>query len=122
VGLTVATTKKKKARKKPVSKTSAGSKGTQFKPGQSGNPGGRPRGLVARVRELTDDGAGLATFFRRVFQGKPLEGKSLPTLRDRMAAATWLADRGFGKPHENVTIESRDELGVKIYIPDNGRS
>ncbi len=28
----------------------------RFLPGQSGNPGGRPRGLAKLVREQTDDG------------------------------------------------------------------
>ena len=62
-----------------------------FQPGNRANPGGRPKGLAALVREQTDDGAELVAFMLRV-----LRGRKQPT-RLRMEAAAWLADRGFGK-------------------------
>ena len=61
-------------------------------PGQSGNPGGRPKGLSRRVRELVgDDGHEIAEFMFGVLSNKT------ERTADRMEAAKWLADRGFGK-------------------------
>ena len=61
-------------------------------PGVSGNPGGRPKGLSRRVLELVgDDGHAIAEYMFTV--------RSDETQRtaDRMEAAKWLADRGFGR-------------------------
>ena len=64
-----------------------------WRPGTpSPNPGGRPKGLAARVRAQTDDGAELVDFMLNV-----LRGRRKAPLRLRMEAAAWLADRGFGK-------------------------
>ena len=64
----------------------------QFQPGNSANPGGRPKGLAALVRAETKDGAELVAFMLSVLRGR----KKAP-LRLRMEAAAWLADRGFGR-------------------------
>jgi hypothetical protein len=40
----------------------------------------------------------------RVFRGE-IEGVKL---RDRLEAATWLADRGFGKPTQGVELAGKD--------------
>ena len=69
-----------------------------FKPGQTGNPGGRPRGLAERVRQETKDGAELIAFMLRI-----LRGRKQP-LRYRLEAAAWLADRGFGKALQQLDI------------------
>jgi hypothetical protein len=64
----------------------------RFKPGQSGNPGGRPKGLQRRVRELVgDDGDKLASFLFAVFTD---EGEKMG---DRLEAAKILLERGWGK-------------------------
>ena len=61
-------------------------------PGQSGNPGGRPKGLSRRVRELVgDDGHAIAEYMFSVLNNEN------ERTADRMEAAKWLADRGFGK-------------------------
>jgi hypothetical protein len=54
--------------------------------------------LVRAIRESTSDGEELVAFILRVFRGR------LPGVRlqDRIEAATWLADRGFGKPVQGV--------------------
>ena len=74
-------------------------KNGQFQPGHSGNPGGRPEGISKYVRGRTDGGTMLAEFMLEVMQGE--HGANL---RKRMTAATWLVERGFGKPR---TTEER---------------
>jgi hypothetical protein len=74
--------------------TAARPHGRPFLKGVSGNPGGRPRGFVQTIREATAEGTELVDFMLRVLRGK-VPGVRL---RDRLEAATWLADRGFGKP------------------------
>lgn len=47
----------------PVTTQRGGVTGPGFQPGQSGNPGGRPKGLSRRVRELVgDDGHAIVEF------------------------------------------------------------
>ena len=66
--------------------------GKGFTPGVSGNPGGRPKGLSRRVREFVgDDGHEIAEFMFSVMNDERAR------TADRIEAAKWLADRGFGK-------------------------
>ena len=44
--------------------------GRPFPRGVSGNPGGRPRGLVSRIREETDDGEEIVTFMVAVLRAE----------------------------------------------------
>jgi Family of unknown function (DUF5681) len=70
--------------------------GRPFPKGVSGNPGGRPKGLVRRIREETSDGEELVDYMLAVFRDEN------GSRRDRIAAATWLSDRGFGKPTQTT--------------------
>ena len=67
--------------------------GAGFKPGQSGNPGGRPKGLARTVREVCGGSPLLLA------QGL-LEIAENPKARDRdrIAAYRELLDRGWGRP------------------------
>lgn len=66
--------------------------GKGFTPGVSGNPGGRPRGLSRRVRELVgEDGEAIAEYMLSVMHDERAR------TADRIDAGKWLADRGFGK-------------------------
>ena len=77
-----------------------GATGRGFMPGRSGNPGGRPKGLARRVRELVgDDGELILQFMVGVL------GDESARMIDRLEAAKWLADRGFGKAVQAVEIE-----------------
>tara|TARA_Y100000310_G_scaffold319113_1_gene373988 strand:+ start:724 stop:1155 length:432 start_codon:yes stop_codon:yes gene_type:complete len=87
----------------------------QFQPGVSGNPGGRPGGLAARVREATKDGQDPIDFLIRVLRNSP----KLPqlSLSHRIDAAKELLDRGFGKSvqySEDVTPNRRPLQGVTL--------
>lgn len=60
---------------------------TQFKPGQTGNPGGRPKGIAAKAREHTDKALEVL-----------VNGMADPDPRVRVTAAKEVLDRGWGKP------------------------
>lgn len=90
--------------------------GRPFPKGVSGNPGGRPRGLVAKIRLETREGEELVAFMLRVFRNAKAKD------RDRMEAATWLADRGFGRPVQTVETTPRritifQEASGRVVVP-----
>lgn len=58
-----------------------------WKPGQSGNPGGRPKGIAAKAREHTDKALEVL-----------VEGMADEDPRVRVSAAKEVLDRGWGKP------------------------
>jgi len=96
----MAAKKKRPKAKKPAQNSgrTAGKKphnpGRPFQPGQSGNPGGRPK-ILAEVREAARDHT---TDAIKVFVGC-LEDTN-PYVR--MAAANFLLDRGWGKPTQTI--------------------
>ncbi len=87
---------------------SGGITGKGFAPGRSGNPGGRPRGFVPLIRQCTSDGEELVNFMLKIFHGDSIN-KHAPKLKERIEAATWLADRGFGKPVQAIGHEIQKE-------------
>jgi hypothetical protein len=88
-------------------------RGQGFKPGQSGNPGGRPKGLASLVQSATRDGADLVSIMTRIATGKLLVNKRPPSHRDRIAAIEWLADRGFGKCSLNLNHSERNHEEIE---------
>ena len=79
--------------------------GRGFKPGQSGNPGGRPKGIAKAIREVVgDDPYELAVIL--------LEIAKDPKARhaDRISAVRELLDRGWGKAPAVVAVEGSDPL------------
>jgi hypothetical protein len=79
-----------------------------FRPGQSGNPGGKKKGVAAMVRGQTHGGRDIIAFMVAVMQGRTYEYPDLPggphkgvayvpSPDERLQAAQWLGDRAFGK-------------------------
>ena len=90
--------------------------GKPFPKGVSGNPGGRPRGLAAYVRESTGNGQEMVDLMTSIMRGETIDGAA-PRIRDRMDAASWLADRAFGKPTTQIEATSRS-MNVDITLSE----
>ena len=96
---------------KPETTRVGGVTGKGFPPGVSGNPGGRPKGLSRRVRELVgDDGQAIAEFMFSVMEDDRAR------TADRIDAGKWLADRGFGKSPLVVSAGVTTEHFLQDYF------
>lgn len=60
------------------------------------------------IRQCTSDGEELISFMLKVFRGESIN-KHAPKLKERIEAATWLADRGFGKPVQAIGHEIQED-------------
>jgi hypothetical protein len=108
--------------------------GKGFMPGHSGNPkglNGRQKGLAAMVRTQTRDGTVLVRLMYRILRGGKFKRTIVtrtggtadalvrPSIRDRLDAAVWLAERGWGKPKEMGEGSGRPPF--MIVLPGHGR-
>jgi hypothetical protein len=86
-------------------------RGRPFRPGHSGNPGGRPRGF-AEIAELARSYAPAAIELLATI----MNAEDMPPAA-RVGAANALLDRGFGKPSSAVAIGG-DPDGEPIKVQD----
>lgn len=84
---------------------------TPWKPGQSGNPAGRPKGIAAVVKDRVnpDELVDILTAVARDERAKPSE---------RIAAVRELADRGWGKAPAFAAIEGADPLELSAIAQE----
>lgn len=82
----------------------------RFKPGQSGNPSGRPKGIARAVRDRYGNSPDeLVGFLERVMSGEE-QGSFRGS--DRLKAAEYLLAYGWGKPAATQAPEGYDPLEV----------
>lgn len=95
----------------PDGKMLGGITGKGFMPGQSGNPGGRPKGrsIVARLRELIDESDESSECLARAIAKTGLDMAKAGDFR------FWkeVLDRIDGKPPETVQSEGKLEVVVR---------
>ena len=103
---------------RPVTTQRGGVTGLGFQPGQSGNPGGRPKGPSRRVRELVgDDGHAFAEFMLEVMNDETARNA------DRIEAAKWLADRTFGRAVQALDIDvNQHSLDISHFSTEDLRA
>lgn len=95
----------------------------KFEPGVSGNPGGRPKGLGALVRDTVErEGPGgkdgwleLVRAQYRIATGIDDRAKA----KDMTAAAVFLRDAGYGRPQQAVDVTSNGQTvaAATVTIP-----
>lgn len=85
--------------------------GKRFQPGQSGNPGGRPRGLAASVKELVTPEQVAQGFYEIAVDPRAKAS-------ERIAAWRELADRGWGKAPAFAAIEGADPLELSAIAQE----
>jgi L-rhamnose isomerase len=88
-------------------RSTGGVTGKGFRPGRSGNPGGRPQSLAKATRALVgEDGMALAQLWWDIARDETRRD------RDRLEASRLLADRGWGKAPTYAAIEEADPLDL----------
>lgn len=88
-------------------------KGHAFKPNQSGNPGGRPKGYERRLREVVEGEEVDHPIDKKLGKVPAWEAVVLKAIDDaingspmaRQHARSFLADRLIGKPKQDIRIE-----------------
>lgn len=88
--------------------------GPPWRPGQSGNPGGRPKGVSSKIRELTRDGADILEYLARLVRGEERGARHA----DRVRGAELLADRLWGRAVETSVQVQLSSEAAGAALPD----
>lgn len=83
--------------------------GRRFQKGQSGNPGGRPKGFLSLMKEAQVYGQEALDFIVNILRDEEKHD------RLRLDAARELLDRGFGKPKQNMEL-SGEGLTIQVIV------
>ena len=88
--------------------------GRPFRPGESGNPGGRPAVShpATRLMELTDQGQDVVDFVLSVFRGQA--GREWEHPKYRIWATEWIADRLWGRPLQSMRPETDSTVRIVV--------
>lgn len=97
----------------PANRNKSGREATQFKPGQSGNPSGRPR-IPEEVKEAFRAASGDAC---RVLCDIVNDFSAKDS--DRIRAAEVILDRAWGKPVQAVDVDAKNIPQVVFIGGDN---
>lgn len=84
----------------------------RFVKGQTGNAGGRPKGLAERARAATRDGADIITFYVKIANDESVK------VELRMEAFAWLADRGWGKAVQSLEHSGPEGGVLRIVVEE----
>ena len=96
-----------------------------YKPGQSGNPKGRPKGTTSKV---IDPATGETVDLRaeaRKFTMEALDilrriaSDETADLRARVQACNAILDRGHGKPGQDLTVKAMMQTAGQVAIVPN---
>ena len=94
--------------------------GKGFVPHHRPIPNGRKKGVASLIRFHTDEGRRLVELMWRIARGGKfrmsaiaktgdvVEARLRPSVRDRMDAIAWLADRGWGKVKDVIKLEGEE--------------
>jgi hypothetical protein len=82
----------------------------RFQPGQSGNPGGRPK-AEAEIRELAKDQT------RRAMQRLIHLIDHAESEKVQVMAAVAILDRGWGRPFQSHEIKTTHSQPIYVYPP-----
>ena len=87
----------------------------RWRKGTSPNPSGKPerqiKNLAQYAREVTGGGKDLVDFMASVLKGDLKAPTSL-----RMQAVNWLADRGWGKPVQQIDLDAHINNNVDLTL------
>jgi hypothetical protein len=76
----------------------------RWKPGQSGNPSGRPKGLAHYIQGKTRKGCELIDWYLAIWRGEKEPLGRVPKPTERFEAAETLLAYGWGRPPQYVDL------------------